>query len=112
MRWIKERNSREIAAFIGGGLAVAVGAAWTAYKYLAEKEQSGVSVEATYQVCVGDSSRLCPKGSVWLSCGNSIAAWASRECASYDMASVARVRGGDCGYRVAKVVCRSSRSER
>ena len=80
---------------------------YVAYKYFSEQETDSLSIEATYQVCVGENSALCPEGSVRLQCGASIAEWAAKECASYDMSMVSGVPGGRCGYSVAKIVCKS-----
>ena len=66
MQLIKNKNSRDIVAFVGGGLAVLVGAGWAVFEYLSGQVESSISVEATYQVCVGDLQARCPDGSVWL----------------------------------------------
>ncbi len=41
------------------------------------------SIQATYQICIGELQTQCPSGAIHLSCGSSVAEWAKKECSSY-----------------------------
>lgn len=123
LKWIRNKSKRDIIAFVGGGIAVVAGGAWTVFTYFADgaatREQLVAKrehaepmrdlIEATYTVCIGSDSQRCPQNSVWLRCGTTVADWAKKECSQYSDDRVSASPGGACGWIVVQVKCTNSR---
>jgi hypothetical protein len=106
LKWIVDKNRREMLAFLGGGGAVLVGGAWVAFTYFQGKADVPLKIEATYNVCVGSDPGGCPPNTgVYLACYQTVAEWANKECASYTAQTISQKSGGMCGLRVVQVKC-------
>ena len=63
------------------------------------------TIQATYQVCVGEYRNQCPPTAVYLYCGQSVADWAKKECSSYTAKQISSRDGNKCGYAIVQVTC-------
>ena len=83
-KWIRERNKREILAFVGAGMAALAAAGWAVFIYF---DTPGYKITVSYTLCVGheDSKKWCPAGSVFvLNQGENAASdWVANECKKY-----------------------------
>jgi hypothetical protein len=80
--WVHDRSQRDIVAFLGGGLVIAVGALWGAYVHFDGKKVR--SIVAQYYVCNSPWNIACPpQTTTRLEPGASIAEWAEKECGAY-----------------------------
>jgi hypothetical protein len=104
--WLKDKNWRELIGFIASGVAALAGAAWAAFTYF---NKPASTLEATYQVCVGQYQERRPPNTVFLPCGVSVAAWATKECDQYTAARISDVSGNKCGYAVTQIKCVTNR---
>ena len=109
LKWLADKNRREMLAFVGGGVVVVIGAAWTALTFWLGKAEVPQKVEANYSVCVGSKPEGCPANAVFLRCGESVAAWAQKECGAYTQQAVSAKSGGMCGYAVVQIKCTSGK---
>lgn len=82
-KWLIDKNRREVLVLLGGGLVIIVGAAWTVFTFWLNNTHTHQKIEATYNVCLGAEPEGCPGGTTYLSCHESIATWAKKECATY-----------------------------
>jgi len=73
------------------------------------RTQTGVKIEATYQVCKGELRSRCPTNTVHLTCRESVAEWAQKECSSYSEQILSTGGGNKCGYIVTEIKCIAGR---
>jgi hypothetical protein len=104
-KWLFDKTRLELLKLGGGALVIVIGASWTVFKFFKEERKTPQQIEATYNVCVGDYQEQCPLNTIHLRCGESIAAWAARECASYEAGIITAKAGGMCGYAVTQIKC-------
>jgi hypothetical protein len=109
VKWLVDKNRREILALLGTGVAAIAGGLWATYTYFQNKAEVAQKIEATYKVCVGADRTGCPANSVFLVCGTPVAKWASKECASYSLGPAKVAPGGMCGYSVVEIKCTSGK---
>jgi hypothetical protein len=105
VKWLVNRNRREILAFFGAGFVVIVGALWTAFTYFQGRAEVSEKIEASYTVCVGSDPGGCPPNAIFLRCGTSVPDWARKECSSYSHQTLSATPGGMCGYSVIAIKC-------
>jgi hypothetical protein len=65
-------------------------------------------ITTNYTVCVGEYQDRCPANAVFIRCGESVAAWASKECVSFGELKLSDTPGNRCGYYLANVTCTKS----
>lgn len=132
--WITREKKRAILSFVGGGLVVLVGGAWSAFQYFektnldktevkfektksdksnvkfekANSDKSDVKIEASYKLCIGQMREICPAGSVFLEAGGDMediaANWAKQECSRYARHDI-KVQQLDCACAIVDVKC-------
>ncbi|WP_339523437.1 hypothetical protein [Pseudomonas sp. EL_65y_Pfl2_R96] len=107
LKWLVDKNKREMLAFMGAGIAVVIGGAWTAFMYFQNKPGFPLKIEASYNACIGAEKERCPPNTVFLTCGQSVADWAKKECSEYLITPVSSKGGGMCGYSVIAIKCTS-----
>lgn len=105
LKWLLDKNRRDLLGFAGGGIVVVAGAAWTVFTFVRSSSETPQKIEAIYNVCIGEFRERCPPATVHLPCGQSIAAWAAHECAGYQASMVSVKDGGMCGYSVTQIKC-------
>lgn len=136
--WLTSDKNRKILAFIGAGIAALAIAAWTVVTCEAKKPETASptvtvdptisptinnnpvitvtiqpppagQIEVTYHVCQGGSEGVCTPGSVYLSCGVSLADWAKKECGKYLTLNAKVYPGGsECGLLEVDIRCVAS----
>jgi hypothetical protein len=105
--WLKNKTNREIALIVIPSTIAVVGGAWSIFTYFDRPEKDN-TIEVTYRVCSGS---LCKNeaGEIKIACDHSVAAWAKKECAKYELKNAKRTQGGDCNEEAATVKCTSKR---
>jgi hypothetical protein len=110
-QWIKDKETRDIVSFLGGGLVILVGGVWTAFVYFDGKEwvKSRFGKEATYYVCMGEHQSECRTTAQYLPCSTDIETWAKAKypdiCVNVKITKISDVGGDKCGYSTGEVTC-------
>jgi hypothetical protein len=110
-QWITDKEHRERLTFVGGGLAVLIGAFWTAFVYFDGKTwvSSWFKKEATYYVCIGEHKAECRSDIPWQPCGTNPTAWVKSAhpdaCAYVEQTKLSDVSGNQCGYATFELKC-------
>jgi hypothetical protein len=105
--WLKNKTNREIAVIVIPLLVAIIGGGWTMFAYFYPSEKNN-TIEVTYRVCSGSLCRNAP-GEIKIACDSSVADWAKKECAKYELSNPTRTQGNDCNDEAATVKCTSKR---
>jgi hypothetical protein len=109
LNWVKTKSKREIVAFIATGAAAVVTAGFTLFSYVNRDKPQTLKLETKYTICHTENEDRCPRGAIFVQCGNGPEIVAKQRCEAFSLTRTAVQPGGMCGLSIYEMACTSSR---